>query len=183
MDSMNLNETEPKMNETRLESWKEIGAYLQRNAVTVRRWEKEEGPRVVTLEPPVLAAIPFPTAAEIRPVLDPPVVALRDPEMPKPRPRRERVGLVQRERTDEATLAARLEAVEEVFLYRSFTLAEANALARDTASRRSKGEFRPPTIPEEELGLLMAGSGVDGPTGADPAGGPDTPVQEPSGHD
>src|SRR3974390_2700151 len=26
-----------------LESWKEIGAYLQRNAVTVRRWEKEEG--------------------------------------------------------------------------------------------------------------------------------------------
>jgi general nucleoside transport system ATP-binding protein len=43
--------------------------------------------------------------------------------------------------------------------------------------------FRPPTIPEEELGLLMAGSGVDGPTGADPAGGPDTPVQEPSSHD
>ena len=26
-----------------LESWKEIGAYLQRNAVTARRWEKEEG--------------------------------------------------------------------------------------------------------------------------------------------
>jgi Tol biopolymer transport system component len=29
--------------EQRLESWKEIAAYLQRNAVTVRRWEKEEG--------------------------------------------------------------------------------------------------------------------------------------------
>src|SRR5579862_9487834 len=29
--------------ETPLESWKEIGAYLQRNAATVRRWEKEEG--------------------------------------------------------------------------------------------------------------------------------------------
>src|SRR5690242_4123418 len=27
----------------RLESWKEIGAYLQRDARTVRRWEKEEG--------------------------------------------------------------------------------------------------------------------------------------------
>ena len=26
-----------------LQSWKEIGAYLQRNEVTVRRWEKEEG--------------------------------------------------------------------------------------------------------------------------------------------
>jgi len=43
--------------------------------------------------------------------------------------------------------------------------------------------FRPPTIPEEELGLLMAGSGVDGPTGSDPGGGPDSPVQEPSTHD
>jgi len=43
--------------------------------------------------------------------------------------------------------------------------------------------FRPPTIPEEELGLLMAGSGVDGPTGSGPAGGPETPVQEPSTHD
>jgi simple sugar transport system ATP-binding protein len=42
--------------------------------------------------------------------------------------------------------------------------------------------FRPPDIPEEELGLLMAGSGVDGPNGSDPAGGPETPVQEPS-HD
>jgi Tol biopolymer transport system component len=29
--------------EVRLESWKAIAAYLQRNAVTVRRWEKEEG--------------------------------------------------------------------------------------------------------------------------------------------
>src|SRR5690349_6492733 len=26
-----------------LESWKEIGAYLQRNTTTARRWEKEEG--------------------------------------------------------------------------------------------------------------------------------------------
>ncbi len=29
--------------EPRLESWKEIGAYLQRDVTTVRRWEKEEG--------------------------------------------------------------------------------------------------------------------------------------------
>src|SRR5512143_3513254 len=29
--------------ETPLESWKEIGAYLQRDATTARRWEKEEG--------------------------------------------------------------------------------------------------------------------------------------------
>jgi general nucleoside transport system ATP-binding protein len=39
--------------------------------------------------------------------------------------------------------------------------------------------FCPPTIPEQELGLLMAGSGVDGPTGS---GAPDEPemlVQEP----
>jgi general nucleoside transport system ATP-binding protein len=43
--------------------------------------------------------------------------------------------------------------------------------------------FCPPTIPEQELGLLMAGSGVDGPTGSGPAGGPETPVQEPSSHD
>ena len=37
---MNPNET---ASETTLESWKEIAAYLQRNAVTVRRWEKDEG--------------------------------------------------------------------------------------------------------------------------------------------
>jgi general nucleoside transport system ATP-binding protein len=43
--------------------------------------------------------------------------------------------------------------------------------------------FRPPTIPEEELGLLMAGSGVDGPTGSGTAGGAETAVQEPSSHD
>jgi general nucleoside transport system ATP-binding protein len=43
--------------------------------------------------------------------------------------------------------------------------------------------FRPPTIPEEELGLLMAGSGADRPTGSDTAGEPETPVQEPSSHD
>lgn len=34
----NMNPQEP-----RLESWKEIGAYLQRDATTARRWEKEEG--------------------------------------------------------------------------------------------------------------------------------------------
>jgi Tol biopolymer transport system component len=39
LSSMNPNET----NETPLESWKEIGAYLQRNEVTARRWEKKEG--------------------------------------------------------------------------------------------------------------------------------------------
>ena len=37
-----MNPQEPR-SETRLESWKEIGAYLQRDATTVRRWEKEEG--------------------------------------------------------------------------------------------------------------------------------------------
>ena len=31
------------MSEERLNSWKEIGAYLQRNEATVRRWEKREG--------------------------------------------------------------------------------------------------------------------------------------------
>src|SRR3569832_1539333 len=29
--------------ERRLESWKEIGAYLERDLRTARRWEKEEG--------------------------------------------------------------------------------------------------------------------------------------------
>jgi general nucleoside transport system ATP-binding protein len=50
--------------------------------------------------------------------------------------------------------------------------------------------FCPPTIPEQELGLLMAGSGGDGSSGASPGsgpdgsgGGPETPVQEPSSHD
>ena len=40
---MNPNDSENKMGETPLQSWKEIGAYLQRNEVTARRWEKEEG--------------------------------------------------------------------------------------------------------------------------------------------
>jgi general nucleoside transport system ATP-binding protein len=50
--------------------------------------------------------------------------------------------------------------------------------------------FCPPTIPEQELGLLMAGSGGDGSSGASPGSGPDgsggepeTPVQEPTSHD
>jgi general nucleoside transport system ATP-binding protein len=50
--------------------------------------------------------------------------------------------------------------------------------------------FCPPTISEEELGLLMAGSGGDGSSGSNPGSGPDgsgdgpeTPVQEPSSHD
>jgi general nucleoside transport system ATP-binding protein len=49
--------------------------------------------------------------------------------------------------------------------------------------------FCPPTIPEQELGLLMAGSAGDGSDRSDPGGGPDesgsgpeAPVQEPS-HD
>jgi Tol biopolymer transport system component len=37
-----MNPQEPRL-ETRLESWKEIGAYLHRDATTARRWEKEEG--------------------------------------------------------------------------------------------------------------------------------------------
>lgn len=36
-------DTPGQTSERCLESWKEIGAYLQRNAVTARRWEKEEG--------------------------------------------------------------------------------------------------------------------------------------------
>jgi ABC-type uncharacterized transport system ATPase subunit len=50
--------------------------------------------------------------------------------------------------------------------------------------------FCPPTIPEQELGLLMAGSTGDGSSGSSPGsgpdgpgGGPETPVQEPSSHD
>ena len=34
---------QPDMNEEPLSSWKEIGAYLQRNEATARRWEREEG--------------------------------------------------------------------------------------------------------------------------------------------
>jgi Tol biopolymer transport system component len=37
-----MNSQEPR-SESRLESWKEIGAYLQRDSTTARRWEKEEG--------------------------------------------------------------------------------------------------------------------------------------------
>ena len=40
---MNPNEKQGNTSEVTLESWKEIATYLQRNAVTVRRWEKEEG--------------------------------------------------------------------------------------------------------------------------------------------
>jgi simple sugar transport system ATP-binding protein len=50
--------------------------------------------------------------------------------------------------------------------------------------------FCPPTISEQELGLLMAGSGADGSSGSNPGsgpdgsgGGPETPGQEPSSHD
>jgi hypothetical protein len=39
---MNIQEPSAS-NQTSLESWKEIGAYLQRDATTARRWEKEEG--------------------------------------------------------------------------------------------------------------------------------------------
>lgn len=40
-----MNDSQPDISRTEepLGSWKEIGAYLQRNAATVRRWEKEEG--------------------------------------------------------------------------------------------------------------------------------------------
>ena len=40
---MNTDGTQNRTGETPLESWKEIGAYLKRNEVTARRWEKEEG--------------------------------------------------------------------------------------------------------------------------------------------
>jgi len=43
--------------------------------------------------------------------------------------------------------------------------------------------FRPPTISEQDLGLLMAGSGTAGPTAAGPEGEPEALVQEPSSHD
>src|SRR4029079_15505358 len=39
---MNIHESSANT-QTRLESWKEIGAYLQRDSTTARRWEKEEG--------------------------------------------------------------------------------------------------------------------------------------------
>ena len=39
---MNIQEPSAS-NQARLESWKEIGAYLQRDSTTARRWEKEEG--------------------------------------------------------------------------------------------------------------------------------------------
>jgi len=43
--------------------------------------------------------------------------------------------------------------------------------------------FRPPTISEQDLGLLMAGSGTAGPTAAGPEGEPEALAQEPSSHD
>lgn len=36
-------EAPPEQKNPRLDSWKEIAAYLQRNVVTVQRWEKQEG--------------------------------------------------------------------------------------------------------------------------------------------
>src|ERR1700721_1370161 len=36
-------ETQPDSRGRRLESWKEIAAYLGRDVTTVRRWEKREG--------------------------------------------------------------------------------------------------------------------------------------------
>src|SRR5436190_10570383 len=38
-----MNANQPNNTEEPLSSWKEIGAYLQRNEATARRWEKEEG--------------------------------------------------------------------------------------------------------------------------------------------
>ena len=43
--------------------------------------------------------------------------------------------------------------------------------------------FRPPTVSEQDLGLLMAGSGTAGPTAAGPEGEPEALAQEPSSHD
>ena len=43
LGSMNPHKPESRTGEKALESWKEIGAYLQRNEVTARRWEREEG--------------------------------------------------------------------------------------------------------------------------------------------
>ena len=43
--------------------------------------------------------------------------------------------------------------------------------------------FCPPTISEQDLGLLMAGSGTAGAAVSGPEGGPETLVQEPSSHD
>ncbi len=37
-----MTENEPRPNETPLESWKEIAAYLKRDVRTVKRWEKSE---------------------------------------------------------------------------------------------------------------------------------------------
>ena len=43
MESQTPNNAELESSEPRLESWKEIAAYLQRNTTTARRWEREEG--------------------------------------------------------------------------------------------------------------------------------------------
>src|SRR6476660_4074422 len=46
MNLQEANRNTPQQDQSvpaRLESWKEIAAYLQRQAKTVRRWEKEEG--------------------------------------------------------------------------------------------------------------------------------------------
>jgi len=43
--------------------------------------------------------------------------------------------------------------------------------------------FCPPTISEQDLGLLMAGSGTAEPTASGPEGEPETLVQEPGSHD
>src|SRR3954464_12787284 len=40
---MNLQEPSATGTTTKLDSWKEIAAYLQRDAKTARKWEKEEG--------------------------------------------------------------------------------------------------------------------------------------------
>jgi len=41
--SASASETTGSANGARLDSWKEIAAYLRRDVATVRRWEKREG--------------------------------------------------------------------------------------------------------------------------------------------
>ena len=92
------------------------------------------------------------------------------------------------DRTNVGAFSIARDAVEKQNLDLIDSLVKANPDASTNEGRIVA--FCPPTIPEQELGLLMAGSGADGSSGASPGSGPDgsgsgpeTPVQEPTSHD
>lgn len=107
-------------------------------------------PRAV-LEPPVLSAIPL---ASLDPELKPGVM----PQLPSESEKRTKpvdtigsIKLVRRQEKDEETLIDRLKTVPEFAIYTQFTIADANALARDTLMLRNQGRFRPETVPDPYL--------------------------------